>query len=125
VRPGCALVALVITASGARAAGVGCISSDERRWVAQAYDKYASKYDVTKQAQALIELNHATIDAEDRLAACRNSGKGAPEECAALTQQVQSTKMERQRAADRLNSALQMQPYVTTLHIRLEQPTCP
>jgi hypothetical protein len=116
---------LIITASGARAAGVDCISADERRWVAHTYDNFVAKYDLTKRSQALIEVNNATIDAEDRLAACRNSSKGAPEECAALAQQVRSAKMERQRAANRLDTALQMQAYVTTLQIRLDRPACP
>jgi len=124
VKLACALVALAIAVSSARAGSVDCIGADERRWVAQTRDKYASEYDITKHAQALIALNSATVDLEDRLKTCRDSGSGPAGECGSITRELEARKAQRERAADGLRTALQMQPYLSTLQIRLERPSC-
>ncbi|HZQ72562.1 MAG TPA: hypothetical protein VFB08_06575 [Burkholderiales bacterium] len=124
MRLACALAVLAVATGSARAAGVDCMGAEERRWVMQALDKYALEYDVTKHAQALIALNSATLDLEDRLKACRDSGTASAGGCGSIARELEASKAQRERAADSLRTALQMQPYLSTLQIRLERPSC-
>lgn len=127
VRIGIILMVLTI-ASFAQAAPTGtvvCVDADQYRWLRKTYDDLATRFDLLIVTRRLIDVSGETSVLKDQIKACRMTpGKADQQNCDAFAAKYEAKLGEQKSVEDRLVTATEMQEYMSTLKLRLEQPQC-
>ena len=123
--PTVAMIAALSLCGVCRGADSTCLDAQEREWLKKTYADNAARFDLTAIARRLLELNNVTQDLKDQLGSCRKTAPAAQaDRCDDLRRQLDARMTEQIRAAELLRIALQMQTFLATLQLRLEQRPC-
>jgi len=102
-----------------------CINAKEHERLQRMYDRYQARYGLAVVAQQLLDFDNAQRALAQQLAACRKSAPPADAaRCEALARQIEARSREQDALADRFNAALDLQLFLATLELRLQQPVC-
>ena len=121
------LVALIVAgiAHAAPSDNVVCINVADYQRLRQNYDSLFARFDLATVTQRFIDVSSEVSDLKDQLKACRDSsGEKDQQDCDPLATQYDAKMRERQSVQDRLVIAVDMDEYLPTLKLRLEQRQC-
>ena len=121
------LLALLVNAacSAATAAETTCIDPVEYRRFSQRYADLFPKFDLTSVAQEYVDVSVDLEDLKNSVTECRkNSPETGQQQCDPVTQQYNTKAAQLKDVERRFYAALNMQEYLLTLKLKLEQPQC-
>ena len=102
-----------------------CIDTVEYRRLAQRYAELYSKFDLTTVAQEYVDVSVDIEDLKASITACRKNSSGTDQQqCEPAAKQYDAKMSRLKEIEDRFYAALNMQEYLLTLKLKLEQPQC-
>jgi len=109
----------------AAAAEPACIDTVEYQRLSQRYADLFSRFDLTSIAQEYVDVSVDAQDLKDKINACRkNTPEPGQQSCDPLAKEYDAKVSQLKAIQNRLYDALNMQEYVLTLKLKLEQPQC-
>jgi hypothetical protein len=103
-----------------------CMKATEYEQLQQRYADLSERFDLASLAQQLVDAASEAGDARSQLAACRkNLAAVSRTDCNSLSDQLAEKETKRIAVQERLSTALDMDEYLATLKLRLEQSRCP
>ena len=120
--------ALLIAASLCHASwadGTVCIDATEYRRLAKRYDDLRAQFDLPNIAQEFLDVSGETQDLKEQVTACRKNVPASDrQDCAVPAGQYGAMLVRLEMIGNRFNTALDMQEYLHSLKLRLEQSQC-
>ena len=118
-------LALVLACLGPPALAGDCMKATEYERLRQRYADLSERFDLASLAQQLVAAASAASDARSRLAACREEAAAAGRtDCHSLSDQLAEKEATRIAVQERLATAIDLDEYLATLKLQLEQPRC-
>lgn len=108
----------------AAAEGV-CIDAVQYQRLSQRYADLFSRFDLTSIAQEYVDVSVDAQDLKEKIDACRKTTPEPGQQgCDPLAKQYDTKVSQLKAIQNRLFTALNMQEYLLTLKLTLEQPQC-